>query len=653
MKKWISGIIALAIFQLVAIVSFSQTNGGDAVLFTVGGTPVTKSEFVYIYTKNNLNKKNDFSQESLEEYLDLYINYKLKVKEAEAEQIDTMLSVRTELDKYGDQLIKSNFDKEVLDVEVQKIYKRMETERLIYHIMSAFPANPTPADTLKSYQIIKDAQARLNKGEDFSKVASELTSDVNGRTNGGRVGWITGFSIPDMNFEDAAYNTKVGGISPIIRSKYGYHILNVKEERPSSGEIKVEHLLMRIKANATAKDSAMVKAKIDSIAAVIKSGEVTFEDMVQQYSDDTNTKTKNGELDWFGVGKMTAPFEDAAFSIKNVGDVSPPVLTSFGWHLIKLIDKRGLAPYEDMQADIKSRIERTAQYRDIRSNYIAMVKKDNNFIEFPENKKAVLAMLDTSFLSGTWKPVKLSAMTQPVFTIGTLVYTQAELASYLELKQKTLKDNDIETKFNKIYNIAEENVLIEYQLGKEDPDFKRLMQEYRAGIPLFELTNQKVWLAAAKDSVGLEAYYEQHKNEYMWDERVDATIYECNNDSIATAVRKMLKKKKSDDDIIAAFNTDSTSQVIIENNLFLAGQDSNVDQMNKKIGIGENVLNSDGSITFVKVIKVVPPTPKTLKEARGYVISGYQDELEKTWLANLRTKYPVQVNQEVFNSLIK
>lgn len=211
MKKWISGIIVLVIFQSIAIVSFSQTNGGDAVLFTVGGTPVTKSEFVYIYTKNNLNKKNDFSQESLEEYLDLYINYKLKVKEADAEQIDTMLSVRTELDKYGDQLIKSNFDKEVLDVEVQKIYKRMETERLVYHIMSAFPANPTPADTLKSYQTIIDAQARLNKGEDFSKVASALTSDVNGRTNGGRVGWITGFSIPDMNFEDAAYNTKVGG----------------------------------------------------------------------------------------------------------------------------------------------------------------------------------------------------------------------------------------------------------------------------------------------------------------------------------------------------------------------------------------------------------------------------------------------------------
>ncbi len=653
MKNRILGIIALVIFQSFAVTSFGQTNGGDEVLFTVGGTPVTKSEFVYIYTKNNLNKKNDFSKESLQEYLELYINYKLKVKEAEAEQIDTILSVRTELEKYGDQLIKSNFEKVALEPEIQKIYKRMQTERLVFHIMSSFPANPTPEDTLKAYQTIMQAQDRLSKGEPFAQVASELTSDPNGRANGGRVGWINGFSIPDKNFEDAAYTTKIGEVSPVIRSKYGYHILRIDAERPASGEVKVEHLLLRLKENSTAKDSALVKSQIDHIAADLKAGTVTFEDMVKQYSEDINTKSRNGELDWFGVGKMTAPFEEAAFNIKNIGEISDPVRTAFGWHLIKLIDRRSLPPYEEMKGEIKSRIERTAQYTDIRNAYVREVKQDKSYIVYPENKAAVLQMLDSTFLAGNWKPVNIAMLNKPVFSVGSIVYTQGQLASYLEIKQKTLREEDIKNKFEKLYNNAEENVLIEYQLGKNDPDFQRLMQEYRAGIPLFELTNQKVWVAASKDSAGLEAYYEKHKGEYMWDERVEATIYECYNDSTATVVRQMLEKKKTDDEISAALNTDSSVAVIIENDLFLPGQNSNVDQLNKKPGLGENILNSDGSITIVKLIKIVPPMQKTLKEARGYVISGYQDELEKKWLAELREKYPVKVNQQVFNSLIK
>lgn len=653
MRKIVFGIIAFVISQSIALQVSGQSNGGDAVLFTVGGKPVTKSEFLYVYQKNNPNKKNDFSRESLQEYMDLYVNFKLKVAEAAAEQIDTTRKVREELDKYGEQLIKSNFDKEVLEPEIRTIYDRMSTERLVYHIMAATGLDAAPADTLAAYNTIKQAEARLKKGEAFEKVAADLTSDVNGKTNGGRVGWITGFSIPDMNFENAAYATKVGGTSSIVRSKYGYHIITVKAERPASGELLVEHLLLRIKSKATAADSAMVRAKIDSIAAVITSGGATFEDMVKEYSDDVNTKTRNGQLDWFGVGKMTSQFEDAAFSIKNVGDISAPVLTAYGWHLIKLVDKRPLPSFEEKQADIKSRIERTAQYKDIRNNYVAKVKAENNFMEYTDNKAEVLAMLDSSFLNGNWKPAYSSDMNKPVFTIGKTSYTQKDLAGYLDLKQKTLKDNNIELKFNKLYAIGQENVLIEYQLGKNNEDFRRLMQEYREGIPLFALLEQKVWTAAAKDSTGLETYYEQHKDEYMWDERVDATIYDCADEATAKSVRQMLKKKKSDADILGAFNTDSTFNVFIENNMFLAGQNSNVDQMNKQIGIGNNILSSDGSIMFVKVNAIVPPQPKTLKEARGYVISGYQDELEKEWMQQLKTKYPVVIDQAVFNSLVK
>lgn len=645
--------IAIFISQIITLNVFSQTNSDDAVLFTVGGKPVSKSEFLYVYQKNNPNKQNDFSRASLQEYLDLYINFKLKVAEAKALQIDTTQKVREELDKYGEQLIKSNFDKEVLESAMRLHYERMKTERLIYHVMAAFEANAAPADTLAAYNTIQEAKKRLDKGEQFEKVASELSSDMNGRNNGGRVGWITGFSIPDMAFEDMAYNTKIGGISPAFRSKYGYHILTVKQERPASGDVKVEHLLVRFKPNSTAQDSMLVKSKIDSIARVVASGQTTFEEMVVKFSEDINTKNRNGELDWFGVGKMAAPFEEAAFSIKNIGEVSNPVLTAYGWHLIKLIDKRELQPYEDIQADIKSRIERTAQYRDLRNAYVAKVKAENNFTENAENKNAVLAMLDSSFIANTWKPGNINALNKPVFTIGDQDYTQAQLALYLNLKQKTFRDNNIEVKFNKIYSNGQENVLIEYQLGKEDPNFKRLMQEYREGIPLFALLEQKVWTAAAKDSIGLETYYEAHKEEYMWGERVDATIYDCADETIAKEIRKAIKKKKTNEEILSQFNTDSTFNVFIDQNLFLPGQNSNVDMMNKSIGISENILSSDGTVMFVKINSIVPPQPKTLKEARGYVISGYQDQLEKQWMQELHQKYPVNINQDVFNSMVK
>ncbi|MFN3939249.1 MAG: peptidyl-prolyl cis-trans isomerase [Chitinophagales bacterium] len=170
---------------------------------------------------------------------------------------------------------------------------------------------------------------------------------------------------------------------------------------------------------------------------------------------------------------------------------------------------------------------------------------------------------------------------------------------------------------------------------------------------IFALLEQKVWTAAAKDSVGLEAYYSEHKEEFMWGERVDATIFDCANEAIAKEVRKALKKKKTNAEILAQFNTDSTYNVFIDQGLFLPGQNSNVDMMNKTVGIGENILSSDGTVMFVKINSIVPPQPKTLKEARGYVISGYQDQLEKQWMQELQSKYPVHIDQDVFNSMVK
>lgn len=651
MRNYILFAFFLAICTGLGQLASAQTDK-EAVLFTVDGKPVTKGEFLYVYQKNNPTKKNDFSRESLEEYLDLYVNFKLKVAEAKAIRIDTTRKVREELDKYGDQLIKSNFDKLVLDPAVVSAYERMKTERLTYHVMQGLGVNASAEDSAKALATIREAYEAWKGGMDFAEVAAQYSSDPNGAKKGGKVGWITGFSIPEMAFEDMVYNTPVGEVSEVFSTKYGYHFIMVKEERPSSGQVKVQHILLKVPNGANEETEAKVKARIDSIYSMITSGEKDFGELIA-LSDDKVTAQRGGQLEWFGVGKMVAPFEEAAFALQNPGDISEPVRTSFGWHIIRLQEKKGLAPFEETKADIKRKIERSAQYIDLRAEFVEKVKKNYTFEEYPANRDEVLAMLDSTFLDNQWMAPASGNMQKPVFTIGKETYTQEDLAINLQVKQRAFRNRDIERKFESIYTQAMENTLIEYYMSDKDEDFRRLMQEYRDGIPLFALLEQKVWTAAAQDTAGLEAYYEANKTNYMWPERIDASIYKCADADIAKKVRKMAKKNTADSLILAEFNIDSMKNVTIESGYFVEGQNTDVDNMNKQVGIGEDMLNASGNVTFVMVRGVVEPMPKTLGEARGYVISDYQDELEVKWIRSLRDKYPVVINKDVFNSMVQ
>ena len=651
MKKIVTSLVLLLAMSMSASVIHAQKSS-DEVLFTVDGTPVTKGEFLYVYQKNNPSKKNDMSRESLQEYLDLYINFKLKVAEAHALHIDTTRKVREELDKYGDQLIKSNFDKEVLEPAIRKHYERMKTERMVYHVMQGLGASSTAEDSAKALMQISEAWQAVQDGTAFETVATNYSTDPNAEKSGGRVGWVTGFSIPDMHFEDMTFETPIGKVSPIFETKYGYHYLTVKEERPSSGKVKVQHILVKVPQAANPEAEAKAKMRADSIYNLLRSGAQTFDALVE-LSDDQTTAQRGGHLDWFGVGKMVAPFEAAAFALKNPGDISEPVRTSYGWHIIRLEEKQGLGSFEEVSPDIKNRIERSSQYTDLRNDYVNQVRERYKFSEYPENKNAVIAVLDSNFINNSWNADMAKGMDQPIFAIGDKTFTQDDFAITLQVKQRAFRDKNIENKANKIYQQAFENMLIEYDMSQRNIDFSRLMQEYRDCIPLFALLEEKVWTAAAKDTAGLEAFYEAHKTDYMWEERVAATIYNCADAATAKSVRKLVKKNTADSLILAKINTDSVQRVTIQSGKFLPGQNTNVDNMNKKPGTSDDILNASGNITFVKLHNVVPAQPKTLAEARGYVISDYQDQLEKNWIASLRKKYPVQVNELVFNSMVQ
>lgn len=645
-----------SLMLLVTVTTFisanAQTAGKDEVLFTVAGQPVTKEEFLYVYKKNNPDKQNDYSRESLQEYLDLYVNFKLKVTEARAEKIDTTEKVREELQKYGDQLIKSNFDKEVLEQAAQKMYARLQTERLVYHIMIGIDAKAAGADTAAAIAKLNTARERLLKGEDFGKVAKELSTDKSSVDDPGLVGWVAAGQIPDTHFEDAVFQTGIGNVSNVIKSKYGYHIIKVVKERPASGTVTVEHILVKTPKDAKPADIAKGKAKIDSIAALVKQG-ASFEELAQKLSDDKSTAASGGKLEAFSTGKMVMPFQEAAFALKNPGDVSAPVQTSFGWHLIKLVEKKPMGTYAEMKDELKGKIERSPEYKDLRADFVAKAKAKYAFSENNDARKELLALMDSSFVKNGWTMGNAANMNKPVYTIGNRVYSQADLASYMEINQRVTREKSIEEKFNKLYATAVEQSVIEYDLSERNVDFRRLLQEYRDGLPLFAMLERKIWSRGSTDSVGLRNYYEAHKTEYMWEERIDATTFICADPKTAKAVRKMAGKGASDKDIMAKFNKDSLQLVTVKSGLYLPGQDSNIDKLNKVVGTGEDILNADGTITFVRINKIVAPTPKSLEEARGYVISAYQDQLEKEWIDELHKKYPVTVDQKVFNSMVR
>lgn len=641
---------------LIGIVSFTSMNAqngsvknGDETLFTVNGQPVTKEEFLYVYKKNNPGKETDFSKESLQEYLDLYINFKLKVAEARTLKIDTTEKVREELQKYGDQLIKSNFDKEVLDPAAKKLYDRLQKERLVYHVMIKADAIK---DSAAAIQKLNTARDRVMKGEDFGKVASEVSSDTSNKKDPGLVGWITANQIPDADFENMVYNTPVGNVSQVFKTKFGYHFIKITQERVAQGTVTVEHILVKTAKNASAADIAKAKVKADSIYQLVKKG-ADFEDLAAQYSDDKGSANNGGKLEPFTTGKMVMPFQEAAFALKNPGDYSAPVQTAYGWHIIRLLEKKPIGTYDEMKDELKGKVERSPEYKTLRNDFVNRVKKTYRFTENADARNEFYATLDSSFIKNNWTMSRAAGLNKVVFSIDKVNFTQNDLASYIELNQRSSRDKDMKLKFDKIYTQALEQTLIEYDLAARNIDFRRLMQEYRDGIPLFALLEQKVWSMAAKDTVGLEKYYDAHKTEYMWDERVDASVYTVSDPAILKDVKKLAEKNTADKDIMSKYNNDSVSVVTITSNLFLMGQNSNVDKLNKKVGMGEDILNADGSVTFVKINKVVPPAPKTLKEARGYVISNYQDYLEKQWILELHKKYPVSVNDAVFNSMIR
>jgi peptidyl-prolyl cis-trans isomerase SurA len=642
---------------------FAQKDN-NAILMTIAGEKITKSEFLDVYNKNNL-KKDVIDKKSLEEYLDLYINFKLKVKEAESLGLDTTASFITELAGYRKQLAQPYLiDKEVNDNLLQEAYNRMQWDIRASHILIKVAINAAPKDTLIAYNKIMGIRNRIIKGESFAKVAVEMSEDPSAKGqaaiknrpyikgNEGDLGYFTALDLI-YTFETAAYNTKVGEVSMPVRTDFGYHLVKVTDKKHAMGKVQVAHILVTIPANSTADDSAKYKSKIYEIYNKIKA-DSSFENMAKQYSDDKASASKGGVIPWFGVNRMVPEFIDAISKLKNKGNISEPMQTIYGWHIIKLIDRKGIAPLDSIKPELKAKITKDSRSDKSKEAMVSKIKKEYNFNEDKNALADFYKVVNDSISLGKWKVEKAKGLNKTMFTLGDKSYNQQDFAKYLSTQQISRTKEDSFVYVNKMYKKYIEETTINYEDSKLEakyPEFKSLMKEYRDGILLFEHTDEKVWSKAVKDTVGLQSFYEKNKNNYMWDERLDASIYTCANAKIAKTTRNLVKKGKlTNDDILRQVNKDSQLNLKIESGKYLKKDNAIIDVITWTTGI-TNDINKDNSVVFVKANKIIPKEPKTLAEARGIITADYQTFLEKEWISELKKKYPVDVNREVFETI--
>ncbi len=655
----IQRIVNLILILALMPIFLSAQQQNDPVLFSVNGTPVHVSEFNYIYTKTNGDKA-DFSKKSLQEYLDLYVKFKLKVQKAKDMQLDTVPSLNAELAGYRKQLADSYLiDREVTDKLIKELYDRIQQDVNVSHILVTIGepgTNPMPEDSLPAYEKIMEIKKRLDKGENFEKLAQEVSDDRTAKENSGNIGWLVA-PLPNgfYELETAIYTAPLNKIVGPVRTRLGYHMVKISERRPARGEVEVAHILARAKDGNF--DAA--KAKIDSIYSELQKPDQSFEQMVGVVSDDDITNTRGGYLGIFGIGRYERSFEDAAFAIEKDGAISKPVRTSIGWHIIKRISKRTIQPFDIEKSRLEAKIKQDTRFEQARVAMLERIRKENNFKENSAVMNEFIAAQDSNvFFTFKWKD-QSSIGDKTLFTLGTTTQaTVAEFADYASRatgKRIRMKDIGIKAAVDNLYQEYVNDVCLRFeesQLEVKYPEFKALMREYEEGILLFEATKLLVWDKASQDTLGLEKFYETVKDRYKWEERAIIHTFKIVPESRAKVVAiKDYAEKRPSEQVLQQFNTED--QVVVtyaEKTLERKPGTTSVWNVGET---GRLQINRDGSSSFDKIVEVIPPGLKTLKEARGYVIADYQDYLEQKWVEQLRKEYKVDINQKVLESLVK
>ncbi|PIA82237.1 peptidylprolyl isomerase [Gaetbulibacter sp. 4G1] len=635
------------LFTVIMLCINAQTKTNE-VLFTVDKTPVYVSEFLRVYNKN-LDLVQDESQKDVDEYLSLFTTYKLKLKEAKALELDKKPSYLRELNTYRKQLAKNFiYDNKVTDELVEEAYDRISYEIKANHILIKIPENANPQDTLVAFNTISKLRERA-LSEGFETIRKEVH---NGKSVfGEELGYFSGFRMV-YKFENEAFNTNVDEISQPFRTRFGYHIVKVFDKRKSRGERTVAHIMVNIKENDTLGEKP--ENRIQDIYKKLNQGDA-FEDLAKQFSDDKNSASKGGLLSAFSSGQLSSPeFEDVAFSLENIGDVSQPFKTKYGWHIVKLHAKKLIPPFQDIKPELEAKVKRDERSKLIDDALTTKLKAKYNVSNNQPALSYFVSLLNDDYLKGTWKLPKDFKSDSPLIKIENLQFTFKEFGIYL---QKTQRGVNPKSTFKSIvsekYNTFLNKRLIQYQenhLEEENEEFANIVNEYRDGLLLFDLMETTIWNTAKADSLETQNYYSKNKEKYILPERVDAIVASATKQKTLKRVAKLLQQDMSLEDIKKLVNNNGEVHVVFTSGIMDATHQAFPNKFEFKKGISK-IYKHNNAFIVVKVKEVLPEIIKTFEEAKGLIISDYQAYKEKNWVEQLKEKYKIVVNQEALNKV--
>jgi peptidyl-prolyl cis-trans isomerase SurA len=666
MKSLISFVLSITILSLlVTVPSFAQNKLDNKTLISIGQEDITVKEFIDVFKKNNLNNE-ILDKKSLEEYLDLYVNFRLKVAEAKAMKMDTNKAFIEELAGYRTQLSKPYFTNEkVTEQLLEEAYQRKLKDIRASHILVNLVKDPLPKDTLAAYNKIMKIRERILSGESFGEIASKESDDPSARDREavpnqrpfrpGNKGDLGYFSVFDMvyPFENGAYTTPVGNLSMPVRSDFGYHLIKVTEISDAVGSIEAAHIYVAVNPGATDEEVAEKDAKIKKIYAKIEEGS-SFEEAVVQYSEDRGSATREGKLAKFTANRIVPEFVETIKKMKP-GEVSAPIRTMYGFHIIKLIGLEKPADFETEKAALKERIAKDGRAKKSEEAVINQIKKETKFKLNEKNASAFISKLDSTVVAGNFDSQSYTSYKKPLFKLGKKSITQADFVTYIAKNKQKQEGISPEAYGYKLLNEFVNKQLIMYEdsrLEKKYPEFASLMKEYHDGILLFDLMDKKVWSYAVKDTTGLQEFYQNNRSEYLWGERVDATVYTVTKAEDVAKVKQIIASQPDDGAIAQAFDRDSIISVRIQPGKFERGDNKFVDMVEWNVGsLTEKYSDVDNFTVLVKIREKFQPEPKALDEARGIITSDYQNYLEKMWVKELKQKYPVVIHRELLDEI--
>ena len=659
----------LASFLMPTLFANAQSKIDKQVLMTIGDQDITVKEFTDVYYKNNL-KSDVIEKKSVDDYLELFTTFRMKVMEAERLQLDTSAKFQKELAGYRKQLAKPFMSSDdITDELLQEAYQRKLKDIRASHILIRCDKNALPSDTLKAYNKAMEIRKKaLAKDADFGALADQYSDDPSAKGtkateqtparpgNHGDLGYFTVFDMV-YPFETGAYNTKEGEISMPVRSDFGYHIIKVTSVTDAMGSIQAAHIFLQLPFDASAEDEAAMKLKADNIynELMAQNGK-NWNEMVKQYTDDKGTVARNGALSSFTVSRIVPEFIEACKSLE-VDQIAKPVRTNYGYHIIKLLSKSGVSSFEKESKGLSERIEKDQRSKKSEEVVLKQVKSEYKFKQNDKNLEAFLSTVDSTILRKEYEPSAEVDLNATLFSLEGNPTKVSDFVAYIKENMTSQKYVTPATYAYQLYESFRNETILDYadaHLEDKYPEFKALVQEYKDGIMLFDLMDSEVWSKAVKDTVGLKEFHERNAAKYMWGDRVQATIITVTRPESLPKVKALLDNGVELDSLRATIQRDSIGYAFVRKGYYQRGDNQYVDQTEWKVGVRNEIASTvDQSTTIVCIREVRGPEPKTLKEARGLVTSDYQVELEQQWVQSLKERYPVKINEKVLDKVRK